>query len=79
MTRKEFSKKYGIDYNIVIAASNRLKEPTKRTKNAQFSENALGMAVCKELNDRIVRIEKGLLPLMEDYDRMHQICWQAAL
>ena len=79
MTRKEFAKKYGIDYQIVVAASRLLKVDRRREKNKQFEENDLGIAVCKELNDRIVRIERGLLPLMEDFDRMREICWRVTL
>ena len=79
MTRKEFAKKYGIDYQIVVNASRLLKVERRREKNKQFDENDLGIAVCKELNDRIVRIEKSLLPLMEDYDRMKEICWRVTL
>ena len=78
MTRQEFAKKYQVDYNLVIAASKRIKE-TKRQKNVQFAEGDLGKAVCEELRYRIQRMEMNLAPVRCDYDKLRIICWNAAL
>ena len=78
MTRKEFAKKYNVDYNLVSVASRRVKV-CKRQKNVQFDENELGKAVCQELRGRINRNLEASRRLHEDYDRLSIICWNMAL
>ena len=78
MTRKEFAKKYNLDYNFVSVASRRVKV-CKRQKNVQFDENELGKAVCQELRGRINRNLEASRRLHEDYDRLSIICWNMAL
>ena len=79
MTRKEFAQKYNVDYNIVVAASQRIKKNTYRQKNVQYSENDLGEAVCKELSSRINRCMLTVERLEHDYARMRVICWMCAI
>ena len=78
MTRKEFSKKYNVDYQIVVYASRSIKI-CKRQKNVQFDENELGKAVCQELRGRINRNLEASRRLHEDYDKLRVICWNMAL
>ena len=78
MTRKEFAKKYNVDYNLVSIASRKVKV-CKRQKNVQFDENELGKAVCQELRGRINRNLEASRRLHEDYDRLSIICWNMAL
>ena len=78
MTRKDFAKKYQVDYQLVVDASKRIKESTKRAKNIEFEEGRLGRAVCVEMNYRINRMEMRLKPLRNDYDRLRTICWYTA-
>ena len=78
MTRKEFSKKYNVDYQIVVDASRSIKI-CKRQKNVQFDENELGKAVCQELRGRINRNLEASRRLHDDYDKLRVICWNMAL
>ena len=78
MTRKEFAKKYNVDYNLVAIASRQVKV-CNRQKNVQFDENELGKAVCQELRGRINRNLEASRRLHEDYDRLSIICWNMAL
>ena len=78
MTRKEFAKKYNVDYNLVSIASRKVKV-CKRQKNVQFDENELGKAVCQEVRGRINRNLEASRRLHEDYDRLSIICWNMAL
>lgn len=79
MTRKEFSKKYNVDYNIVVCASRRIKDLSKKQRDVQFSENELGLAVCNELCARMHRYIEAAGRIQGDYERMRVICWKAAL
>lgn len=78
MTRKEFAEKYNVDYNIVVQASKSIRI-CQREKNAQFSENDLGIAICNELRGRMHRYMEAAGRTREDYDRLRVICWQCAV
>ena len=75
MTRKEFAKKYNVDYNIVNDASKRIQHDKFRRKNVQFSESDLGKAVCKEIQGKMNKYRMKVQELDRDYSRLWDICW----
>lgn len=78
MTRKEFAEKYNVDYNIVVCASRRIKDLSKKQRDVQFDENQLGLAVCRELRTKLNRYVEMTGRIQADYDRLRVICWMIA-
>lgn len=77
MTRKEFAEKYNVDYQLVVNASRRI-EDSHFGKNAQFDENQLALAVCRELRTKLNRYMEMTGRIQADYDRLRVICWMIA-
>lgn len=68
----EFSKKYNVNYTVVLRASHRLNNQLfARRSHMQFDEKELGKAVEKELKQSVARYKKLLDERLNEYNNIH--------